>query len=352
MLALNPAVKENLAKWQASSLARRKHGRAIYTRCRRFLLWMHAHNEAKLTSWQDVRPVLVDNFIKERLEPPAGSGFRPVSPGTVARDVAALREWLEWNEELELTGPIRSQYLVGRIVDKRQVDKFVLTDEQADWLLQRARWVKTGQTSLKFIEPGTGKRKSAWCAHWPEGAFLLFCRLGLVMGLRPRELFWLAWEDFTPKGDTAVLRVQDHWDGNKLINEVKRGVASARRLLLPAELWSELQAFRGREEQAGRLRRFIFAIEAPDRPCGWIKPEIHFIFKALKLELGDSRLVANTLRKTCGQRLRDKGLDYFAIAQFLGHSPTTCMRYYVQDCREDEAFDPATCKPVRLARVE
>lgn len=90
MLALNPAVKENLAKWQASSLARRKHGRAIYTRCRRFLLWMHAHNEAKLTSWQDVRPVLVDNFIKERLEPPAGSGFRPVSPGTVARDVAAV----------------------------------------------------------------------------------------------------------------------------------------------------------------------------------------------------------------------------------------------------------------------
>lgn len=352
MSALNPAVKESLALWQASRLARRKHGRAIFTRCLRFLHRVHTQHAVNFTSWLDVRPEIVDKYIAERLEPPPGSGFAPVKPGTVARDVAALREWIEWCEERELTGPVRSRYLIGRVVDKRTVDKFVLTDEQADWLLQRAQWVKTGQTSLKFIEPGTGKRKSAWCAHWPEGAFRLFCRFGLELGLRPRELSWLAWEDFTEGPSGAVLAVQDHWEGTRLINEVKRGVSSKRRLLVPADLWTQLEEYKAREEQAGRMRRFMFAIEAPDRQGGWMKPEIHFIFKALKLELGDNRLVANTLRKTCGQRLRDRGLDYFAIAQFLGHSPTTCMRYYVQDCREDEAFDPATCRPVKLARVE
>lgn len=353
MPALNPALSKNLAEWRECRLSRRKHGRAIYTRCLRFLSWANTQNCTEITTWLDVRPAIVDKFLQERLEPPPGSGLQPVKPGTVARDVAAVREWLEWNEENDLAGPIRSRYLLGRVVDKRDISKFTLTDDQATWLLQRARWVKAGQRSLKLIEPGTGKVKSAWCAHWPEGAFHLFVRFGLELGLRPREMFWLAWEDFTDLNGTGVLLVQDHvQEGtNVVINEVKKGSNSRRKLVVPASLWTELQEFKIREEKEGRLRRFVFAVEAPDVRGGWKKPEVHFIVKALKRELGDDRFVLNTLRKTCGQRLRRAGADYFAISQFLGHSATTCMRYYVQDCRDDEAFDPATCRPVSLELV-
>src|SRR5690606_31704011 len=137
-------------------------------------------------------------------------------------------------------------------------------------------------------------------------------------------------------------------ENGRVLNEVKKGRYSWRRLIVPAGLRQDLEAFKKAMEAAGTLRRFLFAWPRPDKVEGWIKPEIHFIFKALQREMNEPRLRCNTLRKTCGQRLRRSGLDYFAIAQFLGHSATTCMRYYVQDCREDEAFDATTCKPVSL----
>jgi integrase len=344
-MALNPELISSLAAWRRGKLARRSNADTVVSRCRRTLLSLTVFGE--LTTWRDVRPDIVDNYITERLD--------VVKADTVARDVAALREWLEWNEERELSGPVRSQYLRGRIVEKRQANRFALTDTQAEWLLQRAWWVQRGQKSLKFLCPSSGRRKSAWCAHWEPGGFHLFTRFGLELGLRPRELFWLAWEDFNETDSGLVLSVQDHGHEGRAINEVKAGRHSRRQLVVPDGLRAELETWRDDREKDGSLRRFLFAWPRPDKREGWIKPEISFIFKALKEELpnadgtvGDKRLVCNTLRKTCGQRLRRKGLDYFAIAQFLGHSATTCMRYYVEDCREDEAFDAVTCAPVRL----
>jgi integrase len=357
MSELNPDLLKNLRDWWELKLAHLRHGRAIYTRCLRVVSWAYSQDAKTITSWMDFRPTLIDKFLKHRLEPTCGAGVeKVVKSGTVARDVAAVKLWLEWNEESELTGPIRSRYLAGRVTDKREISKFALSDEQAGWLLQRSMWIYAGQSSLKF--EGTAKRaggaprmKSATCTHWRPGAFHLFVRFGLELGLRPRELFWLAWEDFSRGEDGRIaVEVQDHGEGNRVLNEVKKGSFSHRRLILPADLARELEDCR--ESWGGTsARRFLFAYPRPDKPGGWIKPEISFIFKALKREMNEPRLVCNTLRKTCGQRLRRAGLDYFAIAQFLGHSATTCMRYYVSDCRDTEAFDPATCKPVQLIKV-
>lgn len=342
--------------------------RAKASRLRRFTDWLRIAG-ITLSDWRDVTPALVDRFIAWRMETPAAhrwrqvpgeaEGGRLVKPATIARDVEALARWLAWNEEREMTGSIRSVYLRGRVSERRQGDTFSLTRAQQDELLRCARLVQRGQDALKWSAPGkkrgTMRRKSATCTHWPPGAFHAFCRLGLELGLRPRELFWVAWEDFSELGEgRAVLEVRDHHaevNGRRvLINAIKTR-QSRRKLLVPADLWAELTSLRESLQAAGDLRRFLFAVRDDRTPHGWAKPEISFAFRALKDALAEPRLVCNTLRKTCGKNLRDQGLDYFAVAQFLGHSPQTTLQHYVSDCRQEEAFDPVSAKPVKLAEV-
>src|SRR5690606_29180958 len=119
-------------------------------------------------------------YVQHRLSSVSKAAAGIVQPATVARGVEALKAWLAWNEEREFAGPIRSQYLSGRVKSRANEDKFALSPAQQVRLLELAKQVEPGQKSLWFIEPGTGKRKSAWCAHWPKGAFHAFCRIGLV----------------------------------------------------------------------------------------------------------------------------------------------------------------------------
>lgn len=342
--------------------------RAKVSRLRRFTDWLRVAG-VTLNDWRDVTPALVDRFIAWRSETPAAHRWRSlpgeddagrlVKPATIARDVESLARWLAWNEEREMAGSIRSVYLRGRVTERRQGDTFSLTKAQQAELLRCAWLVRQGQSDLKWTAPGrkrgTMRRKSATCTHWPAGAFHAFCRLGLELGLRPRELFWVAWEDLAELGDgRAVLEVRDHHaevNGRRvLINAIKTR-QSRRKLLVPADLWAELQALREGLHAAGDLRRFLFAVRDDRTPHGWAKPEISFAFRALKEALAEPRLVCNTLRKTCGKNLRDAGLDYFAVAQFLGHSPQTTLQHYVSDCRQEEAFDPVNARPVKLAAI-
>ncbi|MBX3459227.1 MAG: tyrosine-type recombinase/integrase [Planctomycetes bacterium] len=368
-----PAARRKAPSWLADNLrayTARVHERypcvgtrrVKISRVQAFLAWYAGHTGHELQDWRDVTPLVLDQYVAHR-KADDGSGrhrkgpARALKPDTIMRALQDLRLWIEFNEERELTGAIRSQYLRGRVRETRTPDQFALSPAQTARVLELALLAhrdNDGPDRLRFTEGD--KRKAAWCVHFAPRAFWLLCRLGLSLGLRPRELFWLAWDDFTPRGTGAVLEVRDHSierDGRLVhVNTIKTP-QSRRKLLVPAELWAELRAYQARQESerlAGETPApFLFAVRDDRQACGWAKPEVSFIVRAMKEALGEPRFRLNTLRKTCGTNMRrDKSLDYFAVAQFLGHSPATTLKHYVKDAADDQAMDPATGKPVDL----
>lgn len=363
------SLARSTAAWEARMRARynEQTARSKISRLRRFTDWL-AHEGVRLNDWRDCTPSLVDRFIQYRMVTPAANawgrqpgdhqpGGKLVKPATIARDVEAIAAWLRHEEEAAMTGPIRSQYLRGRVPDKRDGDTYALTAEQQAELLRLSWMIVKGQSELKIYmrHRGKVKCKSATCTDWPPRSFHAFVRICLELGLRPREAFWVNWQDFTALGDgQAVLEVRDHQveiAGRAVpVNSVKTK-QSRRKLLVPADLWTELQELREVLRKAGDVRPFLFAQRDDSVRCGWRKPEISFAFKALKEAMAEPRLRCNTLRKTCLKNLRDKGLDLFQIAALAGHAPQTTMQWYVSEAREGEAFDPSTAQPVRIATL-
>lgn len=151
---LPQAIQENL---QAYSFAltsldpgTRKNTLSKLTR---FLCWAASCGHEMSTTWRAVTPVLLDNFVAHRLKTPSARGFWP-KPDTIKRDLQAIRDWLIWNEERELTGPIRSAHTNRPLPQQEREEIHVVTQEQEDFILRRSRWIYEGSRGLRFPEKG------------------------------------------------------------------------------------------------------------------------------------------------------------------------------------------------------
>lgn len=335
------------------------------SKLQRFLDWVTSHQREECTAWQDVRPALLDNFVSYRLRTPSARGFWP-KPDTVQRDLIAIRNWLCWCEEQELTGPIRSAHVMRPLPRQERDEIHVITPDQERILLERARWVVEGGRGLRFPALRDGKQVmvNARQTGWRPGAFKLYVLLMLRCGLRPAEALKLRWDELRLQDQPPLIRMRRRYNEygrpiRKLKTSKSEDAITLARRIPPGhrDQWSgvsegfdlveELELYQQQERAAGTLNPWVFGQEAPDRSDGEF-PDDAFIWRALKHETGDQKLRAYSCRHTLGTRLAARGFSSEQIARVLRNTPRVCERHYIAGTRELDAFDVHTGQRVQV----
>lgn len=331
----------------------------------RFLSWATSRGRDDCTAWRDVNPVLLDEFVAWRLQTPSARGFWP-KPATVQRDLITIKKWLVWNEERELTGPIRSAHAMRPLPAEEREDVHVITPQQEKVILDRARWVAEGNRGLRYPDNVNGKpvMKNARQTGWVPGAFKLYLLLMLRCGLRPAEALKLRWDEVFLEADPPMLQLRQRHDEygrpmRKLKTAKSQDAITIARFVRrehrdewsgPAEgydLVKELRSFRDEAKREGRFGPWVFG--RCEELTGEVEfPDDAFIWRALKHETGDTRLKAYSLRHTLATRMAARGFSVEQIARVLRNTTRVCERYYIAGTREHDAFDVHTGKRVQI----
>lgn len=331
----------------------------------RFLNWATSRGRDDCTAWRDVNPVLLDEFVAHRLQTPSARGFWP-KPETVQRDLVAIRSWLIWNEERELTGPIRSGHAMRPLPAQERDEVHVITPEQEKIILDRARWVVEGGRGLRFpnVRDGRQVMTNARQTGWVPGAFRLYVLLMLRCGLRPAEALNLRWDEVLLEANPPILQLRRRYDEygrplRKLKNANAENAVTIARYVRPEhrDEWSgpgegydlvkELRSFRDEAKREGRFGPWVFG--RCDEFTGEVEfPDDAFIWRALKHETSDQKLKAYSLRHTMATRMAARGFTAEQIARVLRNTTRVAERYYIAGTRELDAFDIQTGQRVQV----
>jgi integrase len=363
---LPQALEENLRAF-TQSLSHLEPGtrKNTLSKLTRFLNWAASRGLANCTTWRDTNPALLDEFVQHRLGTPSARGFWP-KPETISRDLVAIRDWLVWNEERELTGPIRSAHAMRPLPRAEREEIHVITVEQENVILDRARWVQDGARGLRFpnVRDGREVMTNARQTGWLRGAFSLYVLLMLRCGLRPAEALKLRWDEVFLDANPPVLQLRRRFDEyGRPLRKLKTAksqdaITIARYVRVehrdqwsgPAEgydLVELLRDFRDELKQADAYGPWVFGKCEPF--TGEVEyPDDAFIWRALKYETGDARVKAYSLRHTLGTRLAARGFTAEQVARVLRNTARVCERYYIAGTREHDAFDIRTGQRVQV----
>lgn len=322
----------------------------------RFLSWAVSFQREKFTRWNDVCPTLVDNFLCVRCKSLTRKGTY-VNIRTVERDLIALKEWILWNEEQEMTGPIRSPYIMRPLPTAPREEVHFLTPSQEQSVLDRSRWIYEGSRGLRFPETRNGKPNmhNARQTGWRRGAFRIYFLLMMRQGLRPSETVQLRWDDLFLYSKPAFMRLRPmlNSESGRVLKTAKSADAiTIARAATHSDEWSGPCE---RIDLLAELRRFaakangpwVFGVEDPftKQP---IFPDDDFIWRALRYELKDEKMRAYSCRHTVGTRMSARGFSAEEIARVLRNSPEVCQRFYIAGTRERDAFDINTARRVQI----
>jgi integrase len=320
------------------------------------------------TTWRAVTPVLLDNFVAHRLKTPSARGFWP-KPDTIKRDLQAVRDWLIWNEERELTGPIRSAHTNRPLPQQDREEVHVVTQEQEDFILKRSRWIYEGSRGLRFPEIVNGKEvlHNACQTGWEKGAFRLYFLLMIRCGLRPDEALHMRWDEIYLESNPPFFKLKRMYDEHdkplrKLKTAKSEDAVSIARYVRPEDRdeWSgasegvdlvkEIRDFKDQLRTEQKLTPFVFGRLDPF-VNNYTFPTDSFIWRALKYECKDNKLKAYSCRHTVGTRLAARGFSSEQIARVLRNTSRVCERYYIAGTRVHDVFDVSTGQRLQIRDV-
>lgn len=355
---LPDALSANLRQFTQTRLALFKPStrKNTYSKVLRFLSWAVTFQHGKFTRWTDVCPTLVDNFLCVRCKCLTRKGTY-VNIHTVERDLIALKEWVVWNEEQEMTGPIRSPYIMRPLPAVPHEEVHFLSPEEEQAILDRSRWIYEGARGLRFPEERKGRQvlTNARQTGWERGAFRLYFLLMMRQGLRPFEAIKLRWDDMSLYSKPAFMRLQPllNSDSGRSLKTPKS--ADAITIARAATTLDEWSGPCEKIDLLAELRRFatnahgpwVFGTEDPFTKQV-VFPDDDFIWRALRYELKDKKLRAYSCRHTVGTRMSARGFSAEEIARVLRNSPRVCERFYIAGTRERDAFDINTARRVQI----
>lgn len=363
---LPQAIEDNLRAYCQSALVGQGAGtrKNTLSKLNRFFDWAISRGQGDYTTWRDTVPALLDDYVQHRLQTPSARGFWP-KPDTVKRDLFALRDWLLWNEERELTGPIRSAHVIRPLPKQERNEVHTITPMQEQFILERSRFIFEGCRGLRFPDKRNGQdvMTQARQTGWERGAFRLYFLLMIRCGLRPAEALHLRWDEVYLDCEPPILKLKRIMsEGGDYVRKLKTAKSedaiTIPRYVRPEhrDRWSgpsegvdlvkELREFREQLTAAGKIGEWVFGREW--RPGDFEFPDDAFIWRGLKHETNDPDLKAYSCRHTVGTRLAARGFSSEQIARVLRNTSRVAERYYIAGTRMRDAFDVATGQRVQV----
>lgn len=364
------SLENNIRDYTQTTLTLQHPGtrKNTLSKLQRFLGWAVSREQSKYTTWCDTVPKLLDEYVQWRLKTPSARGFMP-NPDTIKRDLQVVRDWVLWNEERELTGPIRSAHVIRPLPKHEREEIHFLTPEQEKFILDRARWIHEGGRGLRFPDVRNGRETmtNARQTGWVEGAFRLYFLLMMRQGLRPAEAMHLRWDEVFLDADPPLMKLQRiEDDEGKAVRGLKtkksEDAVTIARCIRPeardqwsgpsegVDLVAELREFKDRQKAECTLGDWVFG-KVDQWTNEIVFPDDSFIWRALKHETNDPNLKAYSCRHTVGTRLSARGFQAEQVSRVLRNTARVCERYYIAGTRLRDAFDINTGQRVQVKSI-